>query len=297
MISSCRRPIAGVPFAIACLWCSLMSATAWGQVFNDGAPHVVNAYLPFVDVFNGGSPNRPTTLTVAAGANISFLDVWQTSIADARGGEISHVFMYDGSQFLGNGTHISHVNLYNSSTGEVHSGLLEHFRAYDQSRATIHGGEIGFLSALGLAPDGGNPAPFGHSEIDVFGGDVGLLRAAVGGVVNMYGGTVSSINPFDGGTSNIHGGTLNDMTLNPGTLTRVFGHGFDLTFNRYIFDTPEYRLTGTLSEGSPINCPVLLVSGAVLRLVPEPASIQLGLFSVVAVGCVCNARRRRPPGN
>ena len=51
------------------------------------------------------------------------------------------------------------------------------------------------------------------------------------------------------------------------------------------------RLTGTLSNGSPINCIASLPAGAVLNLIPEPSTCLLSLIAI-AIGLPRASRRR-----
>jgi hypothetical protein len=279
LVGSCATHIALVIGG----WLGIEGPFSRAATFNSGGSHVVASSESFVDVYNGGTPSRPTTLTIEPGGMIPFLNVYDTSIANANGGEISHVFMNDSGRLVVGGTTIGHINLFETSMATMHAGRVDHFRAYDASHAAIYGGSAGFVSALGRGPDGSVPATIGHSTVDVLGGSVGVLRASVGGIVNVYGGTITDINPFAGGTSNIYGGTLNSMTLNDGTITNVYGRDFSLVLTGAVGNTPEYRLTGTLSDGSLINVLVLLSSNAELRLVPEPAGSGLVLFAVIFV--------------
>jgi hypothetical protein len=262
-------------------WLGIVDSASRAATFNSGGSHVVASSESFVDVYNGGTPSRPTTLTIEPGGMIPFLNVYDTSIGRANGGEISHIYMHDSGQLFVGGTTIAHINLLDASTAAMQAGHVDHFRAYDTSHAAIHGGFAGLVSALGRGPEGSVPATTGHSTVDVLGGSVGVLRASIGGVVNVHGGTVADINPFAGGTSNIFGGTLNGMTLNNGTITNVYGRDFNLVLTGTVDDIPEYRLTGTLSDGSPINALVRLPGGAILRLIPEPASIITVLSSII----------------
>jgi hypothetical protein len=82
------------------------------------------------------------------------------------------------------------------------------------------------------------------------------------------------------------------MTLNTGTVTNVFGRDFKLAFTRSLFGTPEYRLTGSLSDGSPLDAIVLLSSNAQLRFVPEPATCVLMLCAVGLLAALRPFRRK-----
>src|SRR5262249_54519034 len=73
-------------------------ATAANQTFDDGQEHTVNSTLSFVYVRNP-SPTPPTTLHVISPANISFLEIHDSSSADISTGTISFANAHDTSTF------------------------------------------------------------------------------------------------------------------------------------------------------------------------------------------------------
>jgi hypothetical protein len=251
-----------------------------------------------------------TTRVLVEGGHASFLDVLGTASLQMTSGTISHLDVRDSASAVIAGGAISHIDLTHSATAVVSGGVHSHFRADDVSIAVLTGsridhvtafkgsridiraGTFGFATAAGADPFA--PSPLGPSTINVFGGSVGTVRTQNGGVAHIYGGDVGGINPFDGVT-NVYGGTLRSAILNPGTTINAYGRDFDLERTGSVFGSPQYRWTGVLRDGTPLDAELLLPVGAALNLIviPEPASTLLCLAAVAMVSAAGGRRASR----
>src|SRR4029079_5237925 len=94
---------------------AIYESVACAQTFSDGQEHTVNGSTSLVIVQNS-SLIPPTTLHVISPANISFLQIHNTSGADMTGGTISGVTMFDASTFSLTGGGVSSVMMLNNGS-------------------------------------------------------------------------------------------------------------------------------------------------------------------------------------
>jgi hypothetical protein len=251
-----------------------------------------------------------TTRLLMQGGEVASIYMREQSYAELAGGHVSHLHLYDSVSVLISEGEISHVALNANAQANVAGGDISHFRAHETARASLTGGTIGFVSAYEdsqidiysggmfgtITADGDGPSTppsAGRSVVNQYGGTAGGIVARDGGVANLYGGSLSSINSDQNGVLNVFGGSFRWANLSPDSVTNVYGRDFDFQLMGYVHGTPNYRWTGVLRDGTPLDAELRQFTGAVLNLitVPEPTGLAMATPALAALGTLIGRRR------
>ena len=241
---------------------------------------------------------------LAYGGNMNRLEVYNTSTVDISGGWGSsqteglyayHTSTVNVSEWSGGpGGGVWNYYAYDSNEAHISGGEVLKFNAYDSSTVDISGGEVDILYAYDSSTvevSGGivgGVVAYDTTDVEISGGESDYLYAH--GTADISGGSVDRLDVYSTSSVNLSGGEMDDLYAR-GDVTftgREFHLGAGLSL-----DGDQVLGTGFLSgewyDGT--NWTVNIArndSGAVILLVPEPATLSL-----LALGGLAMLRRRR----
>jgi hypothetical protein len=208
--------------------------------------------LPKADaiiVFHDGEVHN---ITSATGDHVyvmnSFPDNSPTTINLLAGGQIGPPGgdMYD---LMVWGTSI--VNMFDNSS--VQRNLIAH----EESQVNIYGGDVEDMLEAGW-----------NSRVYMYGGSVGYgLLSSSQGIMTIFGGSIGGDFP------------ISPVLMEELSVTTIVGSNFEIDgtpvgYGTYTaLDYALGNLTGTLSDGSPLNVSLYVYDSASLVLVPEPCRV------------------------
>ena len=305
-----RRFLVAVFAIVTAVMTSAVPLYASSVSFADGGTHTFDGFAESLTARDGAG-FAPTTVRLTAPGDVPHLFAEEHSIVDILGGTVAHLAAKDNVQvgvFNGVISHltaegsphvsvfdgvVSHLRARDNAQVNVFGGEISHLSAYDHSQVDIHGGTMDYAGAYGTHPSGpGSPPP--PSQLTIHGGQVDIVKADFGGMVDIFGGDIFATNPSRSGIMHIYGGSIDQFTLNPDTYTYVYGSDMVLTPNGLVHDIPQYILTGFLQDGSPLLVDVNLPAGAVLQLITVPEPSALALLASGGVALMLGWRRNRP---
>ncbi|TWT35576.1 hypothetical protein KOR34_04690 [Posidoniimonas corsicana] len=275
----CLPPL--ICIALAAASCHVSAATNFDVVIDESSatPHFVS---------------NQRVLMVSG--YVAHMRLWESGSVEIRGGDIGGVRAFDSASVLMDGGYVAHADIQGTSVATVRGGSVQYFKGWGNSRTEFLGGSAGSVQASGYQTHFKNEVG-GDAVAEVRGGEVGLLKAEFGGVANLHAGSVRTVQATSGGTLNVFGGGFLEAFPNGDAAINVYGSDFrwDL-LNESPPSLPillrEYRLTGTIQDGTPLNAIVKFLgddtSGLNLVLVPTPTAASL-----VALACVGAFSRRR----
>ena len=280
------------------LMASFVTNSGLAEVLADGQTHDINAEFASLEVRDGANP---TSVDLTENGKVSHLTAYDNSFVRNLDGRLSHARFLDSSMMLAEGGNISHLHIAASSAAILSGGTIDHSTAYDAGHIEILGdGLYHFVSAVGTFESHGSETANDTSEINIFAGDVGIAKAKAGGVVNIHGGSVYIVDQGREGTFNIHGGSIRHISLDRNSVTNIYGEGLELSFSRFIHDSPTYLLSGTLADGTAATAEVFhFETAASLNLINVPESSCLVLFGlcVATLSTVKRSSRRKTTSN
>ena len=117
----------------------------------------------------------------------------------------------------------------------------------------------------------GGPDCFPGSVGNIYGGSVSGNNE--GGILNYYGGSIGAILTIGGnGTTNFYGGAIKGPLYYNSGAVNFYGRGL-------IYDTVNNVVTGTLRDGTTVNCPVVTFGmSAVINLINDPPASVSGIL-------------------
>jgi len=167
------------------------------------------------------------------------------------------LYAYNSSAVNISGGSLDYLYAYNSSAVNISGGSVHDLYAYDSSTADVSGVSVYSLYA------------YGSSTVSVTGGSVSTLRAYNTSAVEVSGGTVGYLYVYNNGTVTLHG---YDFRATAGLMLyggRVLGTGI---------------LSGEWFDGTPWTVNISQnADGAIIRVVPEPATLSLLSLGGLAV--------------
>ncbi len=252
------------------------------------------------------------------------VDVYNpTTVVDIQNGGVTHsLFAYDGSTInvASGGTVEGSLALFGTSAANVSGGRMGALAVLGSSSATVSGGNVNVLDVMGGTIDitggsfesveityGKNVAPeWSPAHLSFYGGEVtgsfsSYSKSA--GTIDIYGGTfMRNVEAF--GTYE-PGATLFDFNIYGGDFEGMFHAVYDVNFHIYgrnlsmAFlgetdpDNYQYRITGTLLDGSALDVVSMEAYGGrfVLHNVPEPAAVAV--WSLLCLAGLVIVRRRK----
>ena len=221
-----------------------------------------------------------STADVKASGQINSAYVNDDALLAVSGGIVFNLYAYDTSNVAFSGGSISCLKSYNTSSVAISGGSASLLYAYNTSSAAISGGDVNGLYALMTC------------SVAISGGDGDSLYSYDGASsVVISGGTVSNMT-IDGSVD-ISGGSVSDLEVY-GTSSVVTFHGYDFVATGGLtIDGQTVLGTGLLAgkwfDGTSWMTSISHhVSGATIRVVPEPATLSL-----LALGGLAMLRRKR----
>jgi hypothetical protein len=244
-------------------------------IFNDGGVHTINLSQE-MQVFDTDY-GRPTTVTITGGMG-GIGTIYDSSITNMSGGDMQLLMYRD------------------HSSGVISGGEMSALWVQGESQVYISGG----------SPASGHPA---HRAI-------GTLTIYEHGQVYISGGSTHRINMYGNSYLDICGGQFwapvpfstasrGDIQLYRNASIVLHGSDFEISFPGFGPYTipygtytgiggpeepymgsiiPDFRITGTLDDGSAFDSRIALHNFASITLVPEPATLLLlGLGSLVLI--------------
>jgi len=292
---------------------SMTSSTALAYIeFNNGQIHNIDYQINNLVLIDWLSPGMQTTVNLLDGGMIKWpheLQAYEESNVNIRGGTIEYnLSANDASRINMSGGSIGgNLDVMGRAEAEILGGLIGgHVWAWDSSRIRVTGGSIqkdlwargssqvevfggsieGSLHALdrtkveisgGLI--GGHVWADSSSQVDISGGLIGHEVEVYGNSqVDILGGSIGGrLVSSDLAVLTIHGWdfALDGEPVGYCELTSIYGLGLPYEYPRH--------LTGTLFSGEPIDNDFYILGGAKIILIPEPASILLMGFGVLAI--------------
>ncbi len=257
-------------FAFAC--CSILFGnSAHAITFADGLTHTIDAgnSYPFESVVvRDGAGAVPTTLNLVSGGMIGTgngnpLTTYNHSVVKISGGQWGAT-----------------AGFFDSSIVSVTGGSPGTMVAAGSSTLTFSGGTTDFL--------GGNT----NSSITVLGGTIDRLFIEGASVATLYAGTITGNVGFaieTRGTTHlsIFGGGFPSLVSIDQSTVEIIGSGFNLPLGN--ITALSGTLTGSLSDGTPLNISFGRASTATITLVPEP---NTGLLVMTGILGLAAWRRR-----
>ena len=177
----------------------------------------------------------------------------------------------------------SHINMFGGSIG----GYL---RSYDNSHVNVSGGSIYQLWT------------YDNSQVNVSGGSIGHnLWAYDNSQVNVSGGSIGNrLWTYDNSQVDFSGGLVNGELVTEYSSELTI-HGSDFAVDGQLFgfgelasilgghygNEPSRRLTGTLSNGDPLDNEFYIGDDAKIVLTPEPTTLLL-----LGLGALMSRRKR-----
>lgn len=135
-----RRSWLGV-LLFAAFCCACRSAAALGPTSGD-----ISTTIPFISV------HGTDAVRILSGANVSYLDAYDSSSARVLAGEISHLTLHDRSSARIEGGTISYVNVLDQSTVQIDGGIISYVKPGSSGRVEIR--NLSDLSWLWLSGTG-----------------------------------------------------------------------------------------------------------------------------------------------
>jgi len=262
--------------------------------YNDGGTYNINTSMPAGAIYlNGG-----TTLNVLSGGNITGGNGGFNYGVNASNS--SPVNVYGGTINGGNGGFNYGVNASNSSPVNVYGGTIngtitgdnESFGygiyAYGSSPVNVYGGTITGAITGGIEDLGYGISADYSSVVNIYGGTIrggnaGAscgIDAAYSSIVNIYGGTISGANGITsdyGSQVNVHGGNIGGLIeALYGSTVDIYGSGFNYKFGQ--ISATSGNITGTLSDGTPINVAFDNFGEGNIILSPTPTPIPTAAY-------------------
>ena len=236
--------------------------------YNDGGTYNINTSMPAGAIYlNGG-----TTLNVLSGGNIT-------------GGN-------GGFNYGVNASNSSPVNVYGGTINGTITGDNESFGygiyAYGSSPVNVYGGTITGAITGGIEDLGYGISADYSSVVNIYGGTIrggnaGAscgIDAAYSSIVNIYGGTISGANGITsdyGSQVNVHGGNIGGLIeALYGSTVDIYGSGFNYKFGQ--ISATSGNITGTLSDGTPINVAFDNFGEGNIILSPTPTPIPTAAY-------------------
>ncbi len=277
---------------------------AWTQ-FNDGATHDIN-YAINDDVWvDWQSPGMGTTVNLQNGAEIMStyeMRTFENSVVNMYGGSVYAYIAYDSSRLDMSDGGIYRLELWDSSQATISGGSIYTVDAFDNNQVTIAGGSVQTLVGGGdsqIDISMGNVVNLrseGYSQVTISGGSMDL-HARGHSQVTVYGGaTISSFLLGESAEVTLWGGLMErDFFVDQESMLTIRGSNFAVdgtplgygslqsVLGGLYYDDPHRRLTGTLSNGDPIDNDFLIGATAsiVLTPIPEPSTLCLVGLAVV----------------
>ena len=232
-------------------------------------------------------PSSPT-VNVIDGASIpNGLDINNSSIVNITGGSLGFTVANDHSRVNVSGGSTSFLLAVDNATVDMTQGSVDDLELQGY-RGTVRGGTV-ITKLVANSQSSMFGDVLGSCIVDVTGGNIaGELDAYNSGILNLYGGQLG------GDLYAAHGGTIN-----------IFGVGLTTSLldahvnNRYSL----YSLSGTLSDGAPLNNKNLYILNdgvtyghssfnLVPTAVPEPGNVALVLTGAITTTALSLRRRR-----
>jgi hypothetical protein len=250
-----------------------------------------------VEIIEGTNPTPPTVVGVAAGGGFAdAVRVYDSSILNMPSGYASMIYAYDTSTVTLASGWTSVLETYGAAEANVEAGCNDIF-AYGTSTVNLLDGAMGEIwsaeenSTLNFyAGDVEYLHVNDSGKLNVFGGKASFT-ARDSGTVNVIGGDGHGVDAYDASKVSISGGVIQGIVAGWTSETHtcvvtIEGSGFNYPYGA-IADASG-TLTGTLADGTAIDCPFETHGGASIVLVPEPAALSL-----LALGALAMLRRRR----
>ncbi len=213
----------------------------------------------------------PTTLNALSGATLGSTQVLDHSILNVQSGAtfINTISGQDLSTVNVLGGDIVQLDLLNESVGTISGGAFSCsgrcVGLFDTADVTISGGTFGNPTGISILAQQGATATLNSG---VFQGDV---RAADDSAVEVLGGSLSDVTATEGAILTLYG---SDFVASEGGNPVLTGYG-------EIIDQFNGTITGTLSDGTPLNVSALNGVGG-SKIVLAEASSPPGGYSAVA---------------
>ena len=260
-------------------------------------------------VGNTAIDSRDDSLINMSGGKAMFLWARDASTINFSGGEILFDLSASGSSNVTvSGGYIDYVSSRTSGAMNITAGEIDRISAHDGGRVNLFGGRV--ESRIGVR-DG---------ILNVFGGTISEIDATVPiweevptpddftrvnifDVIAQPSESPYSLINIEGGWMNIYGGTFDIPVVTHGeAITHIRGGSYSEQFEvgddalmhvyGYDLDWTDDRLTGTLTDGTPIDAPAIATNNGqyILHEIPEPGVIVLLLGAAVFLIRSCRGR-------
>jgi|GEM_PF-3502803 len=257
--------------------------------YSDGGTYNFNTTLPAGTVWLGGG----TTANIYSSGNITGA-ITNNGFAWGISSSSSQINMYGGTITGGTGGFVdgidlsggSQINMYGGTITGGSGGFADGILTSNSGTMNIYGGSItggsgGFTNGIF--------AEYNTGPVNIYGGTITAgsgffgVDASYNSLVNIHGGNITagsggfgSVTSDYSSTVNIYGGNINGFieVLYGGTVD-IFGSGFNYGYGQV--NSPYINLTGTLSDGTPINVALENVEGNLI-LSPSPTPIPSAAY-------------------
>jgi hypothetical protein len=270
-------------FNTAVSFLTLLSATTFGDAFNDGGVHVIDYEIEGYVSVDYGYPGIGTRLEIVTGGSIQrYLDMYNDGQVVVDGGSVGTDY-----EEYGDG-----ASARDNSYLSLKSGSIIAVWANDNSTVEIEGGSIpyGLVSwdNSGVSVSGGVMSElfgFGDSTVEVSGGTVNTWTVAGDNAEMMISGGQFNYGFFAGRhDSSDYGITEAGTIIFAGSDFTVNGHAMGYgesallyanPVNYYGYDGMYAFISGTLDSGQSMSEDCYIFGESDVLFVPEPGMLML----------------------